>query len=52
VCIEKKRKDYAFWHHFDEKPSIKPSCPGACAYAICLPEKPWCLKVCSLTDKA
>jgi len=25
---EKKRKDYAFWRQFDEKPSIIPGCPG------------------------
>ena len=32
VCIravtEKKRKDYAFWRQFNEKPSIIPGCPG------------------------
>ena len=26
--IEKKRKDYAFRHQFNEKPSIIPGCPG------------------------
>ena len=25
---EKKRKDYAFWRQFNEKPSIVPGCPG------------------------
>ena len=25
---EKKRKDYAFWRQFDEKPIIVPGCPG------------------------
>ena len=29
VRKEKKRKDYTFWHQFDEKPSIIPGCPGA-----------------------
>ena len=24
----KKRKDYAFWRQFNEKPSITPGCPG------------------------
>ena len=24
---EKKRKDYAFWRQFNEKPSITPGCP-------------------------
>ena len=24
-----KRKDYAVWRQFDEKPSIIPGCPGA-----------------------
>ena len=26
--LEKKRKHYAFWHQFNEKPSIIPGCPG------------------------
>ncbi len=25
---DKKRKDYAFWRQFNEKPSITPGCPG------------------------
>ena len=25
---EKNRKNFAFWHIFDEKPSIIPGCPG------------------------
>ena len=25
---EKTRKDYTFWRHFNEKPSIIPGCPG------------------------
>ncbi len=25
--LEKKRKDYAFWRQFNEKPSIVPGCP-------------------------
>ena len=25
---KKKRKDYAFWRQFNEKPSIIPGCPG------------------------
>jgi len=25
---KKKRKDYTFWHQFNEKPSIIPGCPG------------------------
>jgi len=29
VSIEKKRKEYAFRHQFNEKPSIIPGCPGA-----------------------
>ena len=28
VNKEKKRKDYAFWRQFNEKPSIIPGCPG------------------------
>ncbi len=28
---EKKRKDYAFWHQFNEKPSVMPGCPFGCA---------------------
>jgi len=28
VHLEKKRKDYAFWRQFNEKPSIIPGCPG------------------------
>jgi len=27
---ERKGKDYAFRHHFNEKPSIIPRCPGSC----------------------
>ena len=26
--LEKKRKDYAFWRQFNEKPSVIPGCPG------------------------
>jgi len=26
---EKKRKDYAFWRQFNQKPSIIPGCPGS-----------------------
>jgi len=26
-ALEKKRKDYAFWRQFDEKPSIILGCP-------------------------
>ena len=26
----KKRKDYAFWRQFNEKPSIIPGCRGSC----------------------
>jgi len=26
--LKKKRKDYAFWHQFNEKPSIIPGCPA------------------------
>ncbi len=29
--IEKKRKHYAFWGQFHEKPSIIPGCPGPLA---------------------
>jgi hypothetical protein len=25
----KKRKGYAFWRQFDEKPSVIPGCPGS-----------------------
>ena len=25
----KKRKDYAFWRQFNEKPSVIPGCPGS-----------------------
>ena len=25
---KKKRKDYAFWRQFEEKPSVTPGCPG------------------------
>ena len=32
---EKKRRDYAFWRQFNEKPSIIPGCPGSAA-CICL----------------
>jgi len=31
TALEKKRKDYAFWRQFNEKPSIIPGCPGATA---------------------
>ena len=27
-ALEKKRKDYAFWRQFNEKPNIIPGCPG------------------------
>ncbi len=29
TVVEKKRKDYAFWRQFNEKPSIIPGYPGA-----------------------
>ena len=28
VSAKKKRKDYAFWRQFNEKPSVTPGCPG------------------------
>ncbi len=31
---EKKRKDYAFWRQFNEKPSIIPGCPDACILGV------------------
>jgi len=34
-CLEKKRKDYAFWRQYNEKPSIIPGCPGKrCLLAV------------------
>ncbi len=32
---EKKRKDYAFRHQFNEKPSIIPGCPGKLSLSHC-----------------
>ncbi len=44
---EKKRKDYAFWRQFNEKPSIILGCPGTiammyswvCIFNMCMPLK-------------
>ena len=36
---EKKRKDYAFRHQFDEKPSVLLGCPGARPSAACFVER-------------
>ena len=33
---ENKRKDYAFQHQFNEKPSIIPGCPGSELYVTIL----------------
>ncbi len=32
--LAKKRKDYAFWHQFVEKPSILPVCTGAVGHVL------------------
>ena len=32
---EKTRLDYAFWHQFNEKPSITPGCPGQALCTSC-----------------
>ena len=31
----KKRKDYTFWHQFNDKPSVIPGCPGSSLNADC-----------------
>jgi len=30
----KKRKDYAFWRQFNEKPSMIPGCPGTMQHIV------------------
>ncbi len=32
AVLEKKRKDYAFWRQFNEKPSVIPGCPDLLFY--------------------
>ena len=32
--VRKEKKDYAFSRQFNEKPSIKPGCPGDCLVTI------------------
>ncbi len=36
LTYEKKRKDYAFWRQFTEKPSIIPGCPFCLDLFSCL----------------
>ncbi len=35
VCAQ-TRKDYAFWHQFNEKPSVIPGCPGLLVISLYL----------------
>ena len=50
---EKKRKVYAFWRQFNEKPSIIPGCPGL-ALLTCFESNtaPRCLDVTLLQGRA